>query len=82
MAGGTVIGDGLAVGTGMTAIMAAEAAERIIVTEIVRVSTPGHPHVREDVAQVEWPPPLGQIARLPCAWALIDLSVISADKSR
>ncbi len=40
MACGTVVGDGLAIGTGVTAVMAAEAARRIIVAEIIRDERP------------------------------------------
>jgi len=40
MARGTVIGNGLAIGTGMTAVMAAEAARRIHVAKVIRVRTP------------------------------------------
>ena len=53
MAGGTIVGDGLAIGTGMAAVMAAEAARRIVVPEIIRVNAPGHTHVRENVAQID-----------------------------
>src|ERR1019366_3984587 len=48
-----IIGDGPAIGAGMTAVMAAEAARRIIVPNVIRVSAPGQTHVREDVAQVD-----------------------------
>jgi hypothetical protein len=40
VARGTVIGDGLAIGTGMAAIVAAETARRIIVPKIVRMNLP------------------------------------------
>src|SRR3984885_13415468 len=53
MASGTVIGDGLAIGARMTAIMAAEAARRIDVPKIIRVCAPGHTHVWKDVSQVD-----------------------------
>ena len=49
MTSGAVIGNGLTVGAGVAAIMAAEAARRIVVAEIVRVRTPGHAHVWEDI---------------------------------
>ena len=48
-----VIGDGLAIGAGVVAVMAAEAARRVVMPKIVRVRAPGHVHVREDVAQVD-----------------------------
>jgi hypothetical protein len=50
MASGTVIGDGLAIGTRVRAIMASEAARRIDVPEVIRVCAPGHSHVWENVA--------------------------------
>ena len=53
MARRTVIGDGLPIGTGMAAVVAAEAARRIIVPKIVRMGAPGHPHVRKDIPQVD-----------------------------
>ena len=53
MASGTVIGDGLAIGARVTAIMAAEAARRIDVAKVIRLCAPGHTHVGEDVAQVD-----------------------------
>ena len=79
MARGTVIGDGLAIGTGMAAIMASEAAQRIIVTKIVRVSTPGDPHVRENIAQVDIGHLLARLLHYR-APRLIDLSVIGLIK--
>ena len=53
MARRTVIGDGLPIGTGVAAVMAAEAARRIIVPKIVRVGAPGHTHIRENIPQVD-----------------------------
>src|SRR5580704_7320863 len=53
MARGTVIGNGLAVGTGVTAVMAAEASRRIHVAKVIRVRTPGDTHVGEDVAEID-----------------------------
>jgi len=53
MARRTVIGDGLPIGTGVAAVMAAEAARRIIVPKIVRMGAPGHAHVRENIPQVD-----------------------------
>ena len=61
----------------MTAVMAAEAARRIIVPKIVRMNAPGHTHVWKDVAKVD----RGYlIARLLHQGAprLIDLRVIRA----
>jgi hypothetical protein len=52
MARRTVIGDGLPIGTGVAAVMAAEAARLIIVPEIVRMGAPGHAHVRKNIPQV------------------------------
>src|SRR5579864_4803856 len=52
MARGTIIGDGLPIRAGMTAVMATEAARRIVVPKIIRVYAPGDAHVREDVAKV------------------------------
>jgi len=75
MARGTVVGDGLAIGAGVAAIVAAEAAGRIIVPNVIRVSAPGYTHVGEDVAQVD---PCHLRARLLhcCAPRLIDGRVI------
>jgi len=53
VARGAVIRDGLAVGTGMTAVMAAEAARRVHVAKVIRVSTPGDTHVGEDIAEID-----------------------------
>src|ERR1035438_9598878 len=53
MARGTVIANGLAVGTGMTAVMAAEAARRIHVAKVIRVRTPADTHVGEDIAEID-----------------------------
>lgn len=53
MARRTVIGDRLPIGTGVAAVMAAEAARRIIVPKIVRMGAPAHAHVRENIAQVD-----------------------------
>ena len=53
MARGTIVGDGLTVGAGMAAIVAAETPRRIVVPEIVGVNAPGHAHVGEDVAKVD-----------------------------
>src|SRR5450759_1419302 len=47
-----IVGDGLAIGAGVAAVMAAEAARRIVVPKIIRVRSPGDAHVREDVAKV------------------------------
>src|ERR1700690_50553 len=48
-----VVGDSLATGAGVTAVMAAETVRRIIVAEIVRVRAAVHAHVSENVAQVD-----------------------------
>ena len=53
MACGAIIGNGLAIGTGMAAIVAAEAAQRIHVAEVIWVRPPGHAHLREDIAEVD-----------------------------
>jgi hypothetical protein len=53
MARGAVIGNGLAIGTGMTAVMAAEAARRIRVAKVIRVRAPGDTHVGEDIAEID-----------------------------
>ena len=45
MTGGAVIGDRLAIGAGVVAVMAAEATRRVVVPKIVRVRAPGHVHV-------------------------------------
>ena len=59
----------------MAAVVAAEAARRIIVPKIIRMNAPGHTHVWKDVSQVD-----GRhfIARLlhQRAPRLIDLRVI------
>jgi hypothetical protein len=52
MAGGTIVGNRLAIRTHVRSIVAAEAARRIIVTKIVRMRTPTYAHVREDVAEI------------------------------
>lgn len=48
-----VVGDHLAIGAGVVAIMAAEAAGRVVVPKIVRVRAPGYVHVGKYVAQVD-----------------------------
>src|ERR1022692_5210596 len=53
MARRAVIGDGLAIGAGMTAVMTAETARGVIVPKIIRVNTPGHAHLGKDVAKVD-----------------------------
>jgi len=53
MACGAIIGNGLAVGTGMVTIVAAEAAQRIHVAEVIWVRPPGHAHPREDIAEID-----------------------------
>ena len=53
MTGGAVIGNGLAIGAGMVAIMAAEAAGRIVVAKVVWVRAPGYTHVWKDISQVD-----------------------------
>src|ERR1035438_2207789 len=53
VARGAVISYGLAVGTGMTAVMAAEAARRIHVAKVIRVRTPADTHVGEDIAEID-----------------------------
>ena len=53
MARRAIVRDGLPIRTGMTAVMAAEAARRIVVPKIIRVRAPGHTHVWKDVAQVD-----------------------------
>src|SRR5580658_2219099 len=53
MACGAIIGNGLAIGTAMATIVAAETAQRVIVPKIVRVCAPGHTHVWKDVSQVD-----------------------------
>src|ERR1700689_3440968 len=52
MACRAIIGNGLAIGTSMATIVAAETAQRVIVPKIVWVCTPGHTHVWKDVSQV------------------------------
>src|ERR1700720_4476932 len=56
MARGTVIRYRLAIGAGVTAIVAAEAAWRIVVSEIIRMNAPGHTHVWKNVAKVDCRP--------------------------
>jgi len=75
-----VIGNGLAVGAGMVAIMAAEAAGRVVVPKIVWVRAPGHVHVGKDVAQVNIRDLLRSLLHIaaPCA---IDLRVVGLIKS-
>jgi len=77
MACGTIIGDSLAVGAGMTSIVAAEAAGRVIVAKIIGMNSPGDMHVGKDVAQVNC---RNFIARLlhQSTPRLIDLWVIGA----
>jgi hypothetical protein len=53
MARGAVIRNGLAIGTGMTAVMAAEAARRIHVAKVIRARAPGDTHVGEDIAEID-----------------------------
>ena len=53
MACGAIIGNGLAIGTGMATIVAAETARRVTVPKIVRVCAPGHTHVWKDVSPVD-----------------------------
>jgi len=53
MARRTIVGDGLAVGAGMAAIMAAEATRRIVVPKIVGMSAPSQAHIGEDVAKID-----------------------------
>ena len=75
VARGTVICDGLAVGTRMAAIVAAEAAWKIVVSKIVWVNAPGHTHVWEDVAKVNPRHLFGGLLHhgTPC---LVDLRII------
>ncbi len=49
----TIIGDGLAIGAGVAAVVATKAARRIIVPKIIRMNAPGHTHVWENVAKVD-----------------------------
>ena len=53
MTGGAVIRNGLAIGAGVVAIMAAEAAGRIVVAKVVWMCAPGHAHVWKDISQVD-----------------------------
>src|SRR5208282_4037299 len=77
VAGTAIVGDGLAVGTGMTAVMAAEAAWRIVVPKIIRVDAPGHTHGGKDVAQIDVCHFLASLLHHG-APRLIDLRVIGA----
>jgi hypothetical protein len=52
MAGGTIVGNRLAIRAHVRSIVAAETARRIIVTKIVRMRTPTYAHVREDAAKI------------------------------
>ena len=47
MAGGTIVGNRLAIRAHVRSIVAAEAARRIIVTKIARMRTPTYAHARE-----------------------------------
>ena len=79
MTSGAVIGNGLAVGAGVAAIVAAEAAGGIVVAKVIRVRTPPHTHVWKDIAQVD----TGHfLARLPhCGGPRsIDFRIISLIK--
>src|SRR5271157_4612457 len=49
----TIIGDGLAIFAGVTAVMATEATWGIVVSKIIGVRAPGQTHVGENVAQVD-----------------------------
>ena len=53
MACGTIVGDGLPVGAGVAAIVAAETSGGIVVSKIIRVHAPGHTHVRENISQID-----------------------------
>ena len=76
-----VIGDRLAIGAGVVAIMAAEAAGRVVVPKIVRVRAPSHVHVGKDVAQVDI---RHLLARLLHKFPLgtIDLGIVGLIKRR
>jgi hypothetical protein len=77
VARGTIVGDGLAVLAGVTAVVATEAARRIVVPEIIRVRAPGQTHVGENVAQVDIRHFLARLLD-QSAPRLIDLRVICA----
>jgi hypothetical protein len=53
MARGTIIGNSLAIGTGMAAVMASEAAQRSSMPKVVRMSTPGDTHLGKDIAEID-----------------------------
>jgi hypothetical protein len=52
MACGTIVGNCLTVRADVRPVVAAEAARRIIVTKIVRMSTPTYAHVRKNVVEI------------------------------
>jgi len=52
MAGGTIVGNRLAIRAHVRSIVAAETARRIIVAKIARMRTPTYAHVRKDVAEI------------------------------
>src|ERR1700683_2323624 len=53
MACGAIVGNGLAIGTSMATIVAAEAARRVHVAKVIRVRTPGDTHVGEDISKID-----------------------------
>ena len=75
----TVIRNCLAIGTGVTAIVASEAAGRIVVPKIVRMNTPSHTHLGRNIAQVDRCHFIASLLhqRAP---RLIDLRIVSAIK--
>src|SRR5690349_14055486 len=52
VAGGAIVGNGLSVGAGVRAVVAAEASGKIVVPQVVGVHAPVHFHFRENIAQI------------------------------
>src|SRR5947207_13740834 len=80
MARRTVVSDGLAIGAGVTTIVAAETARRIGVPKIIRMYAPGHTHLWKNVAKVDCRHLIPRLLHQRAA-RLIDLRIIGAIES-
>src|ERR1700686_2652979 len=74
-----VVRDGLSIRAGVTAVVAAEATRGIIVAEIAGMNGPGHMHVRENVAELDFGHLSASLLHQPPP-RLVDLRVIRAIK--
>src|SRR5215469_17549783 len=54
VAGGTIVGNRLTVGAGVRAVVAAEAAGKVVVPQIVGMHAPVHVHFGKDVAKINF----------------------------